>query len=473
VLLQRAIEHEVAGGDPPLVDAPGAEDGTATLAAPKHNQKVMGEGKEGKSDRAGQNESAVLANGTGAAAAPSPAANDIEMAKVAEGAPLPSIIPGTGESPPPQASSGGLWGTRLRGRRAGDDRDRTESELESVNYRGYGLGPQSTKAPQFDGYPPALFKHAPPYFPPADELYEDPSSEPLQLTVHGPPQPPADFTYKLKIFVTWLQIATKIASGLQVQWPGAYKHFILWFNVAVNFDFLVLNASSVECVADTDYYAHYVIVMLVPPFLFLGCVGLYLVPNQLRKWCYSTHTDEQRARNKFRFYKVLLYLLFLVYPGVSSMVLRHYVCIPIDGDDSSYLVYDLQVKCFDARWTRYAIGSLVLLLVYPLGIPALFGVILYRSRRALYRRSQPIIKQMYGVLYAGYRMPLWWWELIDMAHKLFLTSILAVCVCLLVFVVARFVVGASNHVNVCVCDVFSSFRARLKCRWEWCACACT
>lgn len=338
----------------------------------------------------------------------------VEMGKVNSGEGVPSVIPGTGLAQP-----------RFR---SAHKRDRTESDLHSMNRPVYGLGGDGKgQVPHFDGYPVAVLKQPNAYFPPGDEgdLYDDAraASTSLQLTVHGPPPPPADFTYKLKIFVVWLQIATKIATGLQIQWPGYYKWWILWFNV-INFDFLVLNVSSVECVAgDTDYYGQYVIVMLVPPFLFLLCGLVYLLPNYFNKCCFKDSTREQRARNGFRFVKVWLYLLFFVYAGVSSMTLRHYVCQPIE--DKSYLLADLRVECFTDRWERYAIGSLVMLLIYVIGIPAFFAVLLYRKRDSLYKHSQPIVRQELGLLYAGYRKPLWWFELLDMAHRLFLTSILA------------------------------------------------
>ena len=45
-------------------------------------------------------------------------------------------------------------------------------------------------------------------------------------------QPPeSDFTYKLKIFLGFLQILTNISSGLEIQWPNTFKDFVLVFDV--------------------------------------------------------------------------------------------------------------------------------------------------------------------------------------------------------------------------------------------------
>ena len=61
------------------------------------------------------------------------------------------------------------------------------------------------------------------------------------MVVYGPAPPAADFTYKLKIFLSFLQIVTNLSSGLEVQWPNTFKDFVLLFNV-VNMDFLFVRA---------------------------------------------------------------------------------------------------------------------------------------------------------------------------------------------------------------------------------------
>jgi len=56
--------------------------------------------------------------------------------------------------------------------------------------------------------------------------------------------------------------------------------------------------------------------------------------------------------------------------GVSASVLRLYVCKEIDGEH--WLLTDLSVKCFTPKWTRYALGGALLILIYPIGIACFF-----------------------------------------------------------------------------------------------------
>ncbi len=61
-------------------------------------------------------------------------------------------------------------------------------------------------------------------------------------------------------------------------------------------------------------------------------------------------------------------------------------------------------------------------MVYPIGIPMFFGVLLRNNRDRL---QEPFIRAQLGFLYAGYRKQAWWFELVDLIHKLIVTSLLA------------------------------------------------
>jgi hypothetical protein len=124
----------------------------------------------------------------------------------------------------------------------------------------------------------------------------------------------------------------------------------------------------------------------------------------------------RRKRVRRNFWKMLFFVLFLVYPTVSSTVLRTYVCKDIEGE--SYMVADFTQKCYtecvpppslpsfsiaiamcygvlmlccavlccvvpNSIWMRTAYLLIPVVLVYPIGIPAFFGAMLYRYRHRL------------------------------------------------------------------------------------------
>ena len=259
------------------------------------------------------------------------------------------------------------------------------------------------------------------------EEEEEPSNEmervdPAKINFHvryGPPEPQHDFTYKLKIFLSFLQVATNLGTNLNIVWPTTYVNFLLFFDVS-NFDFALSSAVSADCIGAVNYYSKYVAIISAPAVILVFTVVFYLLPNYLEWGPFRSKTLQERQRGKMNFWRLFLYLLFLVYPSVSSTVLRLYVCQEIEG--ASYLEADLRVSCHTAEWTSYTYASLVLILLYPIGVPIFFFSILRVNQEHL---REPRIRAQLGFLYAGYRGECWWFEITEAIHKLTLTSVLA------------------------------------------------
>lgn len=235
----------------------------------------------------------------------------------------------------------------------------------------------------------------------------------------SPEEPKPDFTYKLKIFLGFLQIVTNLGTGLQIQWPPSFKEFVQAFDVA-NFQNIVNQATSVECVASYSYYVQYVVIVLSPIAVTFLVFVFYLFPRYAGCGPCRFISPQQQERSTMRFWRLTLYVVFLIYPGVSSTVLRHYICVDIDS--TPYLYADLRVQCYTQTWNLFALVSIALVLLYPLGIPMFFYSVL-RVNRARLKENRT--KVQLGFLYAGYHLKVWWFEMLDMLHKLIVTSMLA------------------------------------------------
>jgi len=74
-------------------------------------------------------------------------------------------------------------------------------------------------------------------------------------------------------------------------------------------------------------------------------------------------------------------------------------------------------------WYLYAVISGLFILCYPIGIPAALGYMIYKRRFALH--SNQLIRAEFGFLYLGYRHGHWWFELVDVVHRLLTCSMLA------------------------------------------------
>ena len=249
------------------------------------------------------------------------------------------------------------------------------------------------------------------------------SPEHVHRMLPGPPPPPPNFTYKLKIFLSFIQIATHIGTGLEIQWPSTFKEFILFFDF-LNFDYIFSSITSAECYDAVDYYFSYVVFVCLPAVIIVAVMVLWILPRHFNLFCFRHQDVFQRMRSKMRSWLIILYALFLLYPVVSSTILNHYVCKTIHDSHNtySYLLIDLAVPCKTDTWWLFAYVGVLLVIIYPVGIPAFFFFLLYSHRTRLHLGQ---VQAKFGFLYAGYRDGTWWWELLDTFHKLIQTSILA------------------------------------------------
>jgi hypothetical protein len=90
-------------------------------------------------------------------------------------------------------------------------------------------------------------------------------------------------------------------------------------------------------------------------------------------------------------------------------------CTEIEG--KSYLSLDTSIICYDDRYNGFVPLGLCALFLYPIGIPLVFLAMLAFYR---HRLSQAEVYSWLGFLYAGYTRSMPFFELLDMAVKLFL-----------------------------------------------------
>jgi hypothetical protein len=236
-----------------------------------------------------------------------------------------------------------------------------------------------------------------------------------EITVFGAPKMAPDFTYKLKILISFLQITTSISSGLEVTWPAGFKRFLEIFSV-VNLDLMAL--SSFDCVATTTFFDKYMMWGILPAALVVKVLLVYMVPQLIiaRK-----DQDKKHARKEIRqkFWKIVVFMLFLIYPTVSRKVLQIFMCQKVY--DTWYLRVDMRILCYEGEWNKYLPWALAFIALYPVGIVFLFWSKLFKYRYRLYEHG---VEAQFGLLYAGYNRDVWWYEAADQFNKLSVTSLL-------------------------------------------------
>jgi len=159
------------------------------------------------------------------------------------------------------------------------------------------------------------------------------------------------------------------------------------------------------------------------PFVFIGFSSIaFFIPlliQGVHDWDDDNTKRVRRREYQRKFIRLILFTLFLIYPAVSNRVLSYFDCTNVEG--KHYLTTDFRIECGVGDWNKFLAYDVIMILLYPLGVPLAFFVLLWTNRNRL--RSTGVTLAL-GFLYEAYRPGFWWFELVDMLHKLILTAIL-------------------------------------------------
>jgi hypothetical protein len=254
------------------------------------------------------------------------------------------------------------------------------------------------------------------------------------LTVDGPPAPKPEPLYKLKILLTFLQILTNISLSLEIDYPDVYVSFVNYFNPA-NLDFVQF--TDAECVATfvNEFFSFYM--WLAFPLFIVSILffGFYLPVA-----CKGKKNDPNVKRRRRELWRLIMFTLFLCYPSVSSSIFSMFVCTEVVG--VRYLTADFSLLCSGPEYDQVMQFAIPAILVYPLGIPLFIYKMLkgYRYSKVKTSKSEDGKKETFayknrlsekgiraqlGFLYDCYNGGKWYFEIVDMGHKLIATSLIA------------------------------------------------
>ncbi|CAM9214260.1 unnamed protein product, partial [Hapterophycus canaliculatus] len=210
----------------------------------------------------------------------------------------------------------------------------------------------------------------------------------------------------------------QFADAANVTYPGVYQDFLNVIDI-VNFD--LASALAAGCLwSDMDFHDRLLVSTLGP----LAAVGVLAMTYRIamhRSGAAGLTVVPDGIRHKHQ--TALLLLTFLVYSSVSSTVFHTFACETLD-DGIEYLRADYRVHCSDAKHKAIEIYAGIMVLVYPVGIPLLYAVMLYRCRGVL---SDPdadkATAQPISYLWESYRPERFYYEVIECGRRIMLTSV--------------------------------------------------
>ena len=160
---------------------------------------------------------------------------------------------------------------------------------------------------------------------------------------------------------------------VSVQYSPAYKKFLAALSVVnLNLGYIL----SLSCVVETNFYDRLILVTIAPVAV-LGALAITCRVAMLR----NGHLDKAIARNK-RLSVGFFLLFFVVYSSVSYTIFQTFVCDPLDSG-VTYLRADYALLCWTRTHIRFMTYAGIMVLVYPVGIPAVFVWALFKNRDSI------------------------------------------------------------------------------------------
>jgi hypothetical protein len=247
---------------------------------------------------------------------------------------------------------------------------------------------------------------------------------------------------KLRIPVVAFQIVTQYISITGLPLPNIYRKFLSWTDISIfNLGWLL----SLGCLTQIDFYQKLLITTLGPFAVAAALATTYATVRHRNKvQAVTTYTSQRMVvpartskleKTLAKHYLVFLAMTFLIYSTVSTTVFQTFACDTIDdsaADTTSYLRADYSIQCGTAKHTLYRVYAGFMVIIYPLGIPALYAWLLWSNRHKLsssnessvrmLNRNKDVSLRSTRFLWKSYTPNMYYWEVIECLRRLSLTG---------------------------------------------------
>ncbi|CAN0034835.1 unnamed protein product, partial [Scytosiphon promiscuus] len=222
----------------------------------------------------------------------------------------------------------------------------------------------------------------------------------------------------VKIVIAAWQILTQFSAVANVTYPDVYQRFIDALDV-FNFDLgWILSAG---CVFDLNFHHRLVISTVGPIVALLFLAGTYIAATTSSG---GAHSTMQIIWD--RHVSMVLLLTFLVYSSVSSVLFNTFACEKL-SDGNNYLRADYRIECDSSRHKAFQVYGGIMIVLYTVGIPVLYGYLLFRDREILeqgtaYRGDNPRVKTT-SDLWEPYKPSAFYYEVVECGRRILLAGV--------------------------------------------------
>ena len=187
---------------------------------------------------------------------------------------------------------------------------------------------------------------------------------------------------QMKILLSLLQIVSSMPSVVtSIAFPKFFRETANLFGI---FNLDVLRFSGLmSCNMSVRFFDRFLIHMMLPIGCALAITASYLVAHAVTAKSNTTkHTRINEAVSK-----VLILVILLLFPGLSTKVFQVWKCTTVYGMEGRYLVQDFNIQCNQGEHMSFSILAVGFLLLYIVGIPLTMFVLMFRNRKILHDES--------------------------------------------------------------------------------------
>ena len=214
---------------------------------------------------------------------------------------------------------------------------------------------------------------------------------------------------KLKIVLVTYQIVAAVPEVFSVTLPKKVTS-MLQSLAFVNLDFV--SVLAVQCSSNYTFIDKLIIRTLLP----IGVTALLFVAFLLHavyvglKLKQNPHRKYREGRDKFdsikdKYLNYFFYLTYLVLPSVSTLIFQTFLCTNIDpnnedcSDTDRYLTADMSISCTSDYYYGGRAYAVLMIFVYPVGIPAMYMYLLYKHHTEIKDRATAEQEQEMALLH--------------------------------------------------------------------------
>lgn len=251
------------------------------------------------------------------------------------------------------------------------------------------------------------------------------------------------------IMISWMQIFSAITVTYDsVSWPDSFTDYSLSLGI-INLDINFV-MPAVDCHLAIPFLDKFALHMATPIAVVLTVGASKLAATALTVLTWHPKTKGQRRGNRWRLtkgpreaqnayaYKIVLNILLLLYPSLTTRLFQVFRCTNIDVLNESVLMLDYSVICWEEGHWPYVIVAGCCIFVYAIGMPMflLYELWSHRSELHVYVEDMEsgkvddkgdMARFRLSNFYQSYEPSFWYWECVLLVYKCFMAGVLCVC----------------------------------------------